>query len=244
MTWDRHMRTMISYIIKEMVKHLCNLLFVNVGLIFLLHQGPGSQYKISLVKQPIREIVISATIIGIAFVSSSILFLIIIKWDTSMMVVLAGVLIAFGTGRQIFATALDTVTTSMNGFLSSWASILHLLAKSSKDSAEWRSIEIHIELILFGKHIQYDLPPELGHARTNIDPAQIYKYLNDHKEELGYSRSIEDEDRSSIAFAQYATNHLREKLQIYLQLVELQERVGGVNTVILIAAGTLIWLFS
>jgi hypothetical protein len=227
-----------------MIKHLCNLLFINAGLIFLLRKGSGSEYRINLVIQPIRDIIISATVIGIAFVFISILFLFLIKWDKNMMVVLAGVLISFGTGRQIFASALDTVTSSMNGFLSSWASTLHLLAKSRVESQEWRSIETHAELILFGKHIQYDPPARLGDVRTDIKPKEIYKYLNDHREELGYPYSIADEDNSYIAFAQYATKHLRKKLHIYLQLMELQEKVGGVNTVILIATGTLIWLFS
>ena len=49
---------------------------------------------------------------------------------------------------------------------------------------------------------------------------------------------------SSLAFVQYATKQLREKVQIYDELEELQERSGGVNTVILIALGTLIWLNS
>jgi hypothetical protein len=35
-----------------------------------------------------------------------------------------------------------------------------------------------------------------------------------------------------------------EKLKIYVELEELQERSGGVNSVILIALGTLIWLIS
>jgi hypothetical protein len=37
---------------------------------------------------------------------------------------------------------------------------------------------------------------------------------------------------------------MREKLQIYDELDDLQERSGGVNAVILIAMGTLIWLIS
>ena len=37
---------------------------------------------------------------------------------------------------------------------------------------------------------------------------------------------------------------MREKLQIYDELEELQERSGGVKAVILIAVGTLIWLIS
>ena len=49
---------------------------------------------------------------------------------------------------------------------------------------------------------------------------------------------------SCLAFFQYATKQMREKLQIYDELDDLQERSGGVNAVILIALGTLIWLIS
>ena len=227
-----------------MTRHLANLSFINVGLVFLLHKRSESEYKIKLVKQPIQDVIISAALIGIAFVFISIFFLIILKWDKNMLVVLAGILISFGTGRQIFATALDTVTTNMNGFLSSWASTLHLLTRDKLTTSEWRSIEIQIELILFGKGIQYDLPAELDSIGIKPDLQQLYTYLNDHKEELEYLDSITNDDSSSIAFAQYATKHLRQKLGTYLQLLEVQERVGGVNTIILIAAGTLIWLFS
>lgn len=132
----------------------------------------------------------------------------------------------------------------MNGFLSSWVSTLYLLAKDKLMTPEWRSIEIQIELILFGKGIQYDPPAKFGDIGIKADPKQIYKYLNDHKEELEYLDSITNDDYSSMAFAQYATKQLRGKIRIYLQLLEVQERVGGVNTIILIAAGTLIWLFS
>ena len=37
---------------------------------------------------------------------------------------------------------------------------------------------------------------------------------------------------------------MREKMQIYDELEDLQERSGGVNAVILIALGTLVWLIS
>ena len=49
---------------------------------------------------------------------------------------------------------------------------------------------------------------------------------------------------AALAFAKHATKQMREKLQIYDELEDLQERSGGVNAVILIALGTLIWLIS
>ena len=202
-----------------MTKHLANLLLINVGLVFLLHKRSASEYKIKLVKQPIRDVVISAAIIAIAFAFIPMFFLIILKWDKNMLVVIAGVLISFGTGRQIFATALDSVTANMTSFLSSWASTLRLLTRDKLMTPEWRSIEIQIELILFGKGIQYDLPAKLDDIEIKADPYELYKYLNDHKEEIEYLDSITNDDPSYIAFAQYATKHLRDKKPQMLRLL-------------------------
>ena len=49
---------------------------------------------------------------------------------------------------------------------------------------------------------------------------------------------------SCHTFFQYATKKIREKMQIYDELEDLQERSGAVNAVILIALGTLVWLIS
>ena len=47
-----------------------------------------------------------------------------------------------------------------------------------------------------------------------------------------------------LALFEYATKKMREKLQICDELEDIQERSGGVNAIILIAVGTLIWLIS
>jgi hypothetical protein len=130
----------------------------------------------------------------------------------------------------------------MNSFLSSWASILHLLAKDKMATPEWSSIEIQVELILFGKGLQYELPAKLD--RVKPDSPQVSKYLDEHKWELEYPHSITGEDPSCLAFAQHATKQMGHKLRIYDQLLGVQQRSGGANTVILIAIGTLIWLLS
>jgi hypothetical protein len=53
------------------------------------------------------------------------------------------------------------------------------------------------------------------------------------------------EDLGCIAFAQHAIKQMKNKLQIYDRLLEIQWRSGGVNTVVLpIAMGTLIYLLS
>lgn len=158
------------------------------------------------------------------------------------MVVIAAVFISLGTARQIFASALDVVTTNLNAFLSSWASTLLLLAKNRLTTTEWRSIENRVMLILISTR-KYNLPVKLDGVKPESQPI-LLEYLDEHKWELEYQQAITYDDSSCLAFAQYATKQMIEKLQIYYELEELQERSGGVNAVILIALGTLIWLIS
>ncbi len=161
------------------------------------------------------------------------------------MIVIAAVFISLGTGRQIFASALDVVTTNLNAFLSSWTSTLLLLAKNMPmvTTTDWRSIERRIEVILMSRGLEYNLPAKLDAVKPESRQI-LLEYLDEHKWELECQQAITDDDSSCHAFVQYAAKQMREKFQIYDELEELQERSGGVNAVILIALGTLVWLIS
>jgi len=227
-----------------MVKHLVNLLFVNGVFIFLVHKRKKSAggYNINLIDQPTNYFEFSAALIGIT--SAVVAILLVAQFDPNLMVVIAAVFISLGTGRQIFASALDVVTTNMNTFLSTWASTLLLLAKNKLmvPTAEWGSIETRVEMVLISMG-RYNLPVKLN----GIKPESleiILEYLNEHKWELEYQPAITCDNYSCLAFAQHATHQMKDKLLIYNDLNELQERSGGINAVILIALGTLIWLIS
>jgi hypothetical protein len=235
----------VAFIMKEMLKHLFNLLFVNALFIFLVRKGTksGAEYNIKLIGQPTNYFRSSAAAIGISF--AVIAILIVIVFDQDVMIVIAAVFISLGAGRQIFASALDVVTTNLNAFLSSWASTLLLLAKNSlmvTTTTEWRSIESRVELILISTR-EYNLPSKLDGVKPESQQI-LLEYLDEHKWELECQQAITYDDSSCLAFAQYATKQMIEKLQIYDELEDLQERSGGVNAVILIAVGTLIWLIS
>jgi hypothetical protein len=234
----------VIFIVKEMVKHLVNLLFVNALFIFVLRKRTksGAEYNIKLIGQPTNYFKLSAAVIGIS--SSVIAILIVIVFDQNVMIVIAAIFISLGTGRQIFASALDVVTTNLNAFLSSWASTLLLLAKNRLmvTTTDWRSIESRVQLILISTR-EYNLPVKLDGVKPESQQI-LLEYLDEHKWELEYQQAITYDDSSCLAFAQYATKQMVEKLQIYDELEELQERSGGVNAVILIALGTLIWLIS
>ena len=229
---------------KEMIKHLFNLLFVNGVFVFLVHKRSNSkaEYNIKLIGQPTNYFQFCAALIGIS--SAVIAILIVMAFDQNVMVIIAAVFISLGTGRQIFASALDVITTDMNAYLSSWASTILLVAKNNLNmtTADGDSIESHVKLILYSTRM-YNLPIELDQVRPESQQVLI-EYLNKHKWELKYPHPINSDDSSRLAFAQYATKYMIEKLLIYNNLEDLQERSGGVNAVILIALGTLIWLIS
>ena len=172
----------------------------------------------------------------------SVLLITLLQLNQNVGVVIAGIFISIGAGRQIFATAMDAATTNMNSFLSSWASILHLLARDRMTMPEWRFIEVRVERFLFGKGLEYGLPARL--EKVQPDSQQVYKYLDEHRWELEYQHAITGEDPSLLAFAEYASKQMRHKVRIYNELLEVQQRTGGANTVVLIAIGTLVWLLS
>ena len=235
----------VTLVIKEMTKHLANLLFVSGLFLFLVRKRrkSGAGYNIKLIGQPTNYFVFGARLIGISF--AVIAVLIVMLFTQNVMILIAAVFISVGTGRQIFASALDVVTTNLNTFISSWASTLLLLAKNRPmvSKTDWRFIQTQVQMIIVSRRIGYNLPVKLD--RVTPESQQIlFEYLNENKWELEYQQGIIDDDASCHAFFQYATEKMREKMQIYDELEDLQERSGGVNAVILIALGTLVWLIS
>ena len=235
----------VTLVIKEMTKHLANLLFVSGLFLFLVRKRrkSGAGYNIKLIGQPTNYFVFGAALIGISF--AVIAVLIVMLFTQNVMILIAAVFISVGTGRQIFASALDVVTTNLNTFISSWASTLLLLVKNRPmvSKTDWRFIQTQVQMIIVSRRIGYNLPVKLD--RVTPESQQIlFEYLNENKWELEYQQGIIDDDASCHAFFQYATEKMREKMQIYDELEDLQERSGGVNAVILIALGTLVWLIS
>ena len=235
---------MTVYILRKMLSHLAVLLFVNTVYISLRRVGKPSShvdYDIKLVKQQMQDVLISATAIGLSFGALAFLLVLMIQWNQNVLVVIAAFFISVGMARQIVSAALDTVTTNMSTFLSSWVSTLHLLVKD-RQTSEWRLIEDRVEWMFLGEKLDYDLPDELHAVKPNSP--QVYKYLNERKWELEYQHDITSEDHSFLAFAQHALKQIRDIMKVYDQLTEVQERTEAVNNVILIAIGTLIWLLS
>ena len=235
-----------EYILRKMLRHLAVLIFVNTVYISLHRTGKSSsqhtEYDIKLVKQQMQDVLITAVSIGVTFGAISFLLVLIIQWNQNILVVIAAFFISVGMARQIVSTALDAVTTNMNAFLSSWASTLDLLARNRPATSEWRSIEEQVRIILLGDKLGYNLPTELYGEKQ--DSPQVYNYLNKSKQELEYQHNITNEDPSCLAFAQHAIKQMKDKSEIYNKLLEVEEKNEAINSIVLIAIGTLFWLLS
>ena len=79
---------MKTFVMKEMVKHLFNLLFVNAVFIFLVRKRTksGAEYNIKLIGQPTNYFEFSAAVIGIS--SAVIAILIVIVFNQNVMIII------------------------------------------------------------------------------------------------------------------------------------------------------------
>ena len=79
----------VTFVIKEMLKHLANLLFVNGLFIFLVRKRTksGAEYNFKLIGQPTNYFEYSAAVIGISF--AVIAILIVMVFDQNIMIVIA-----------------------------------------------------------------------------------------------------------------------------------------------------------
>ena len=233
---------MITYIVKEMLLHLVVRLVLSASFVALRQKRSPREYNIELIRQQEREILISAAVIGIAFGALATLLVIMIKGDDSILIVMAGVLLSIGLSQQIMSIGLDAITLSLNGFISSWNSVLNLLAKQ-KAKPEWRFIENETHQIFINPHIVYILPSQLDEPKPSLE--KITKYLGEHKWEIEFPQAqLYHDEPSLLSFALYATEYLRDRLLVSDRLVNLQQRTGTVNPVVFVALGTLIWLLS
>lgn len=232
---------MIPYIVKEMLRHVIIRLVTSATFITLRHKRSATEYNIRLIKQREREFLISAAIIGIAFGILATWLVVMIKGGESILIVIAGILLAIGLSQQIMSLGLDAITLSLNGFVSSWNSVLYRFARQ-KPSPEWRFIENEANQVFIYPHIVYVLPPEL--AEQKVSSARMIQYITEHSSELEYPHKIYEEEPSLLSFAEYATEYVRERLHVYDRLSNIQQRTGTVNPVVFVALGTLIWLLS
>jgi hypothetical protein len=98
-------------------------------------------------------------------------------------------------------------------------------------------------MILISRRLEYNLPVKLDGV-TPESQQILLEYLDEHKWELEYQEDITNDNSSCLAFFHCASKQLREWMQTYDELEELQERSGGVNAVILMTLGVLVWLIS
>lgn len=236
---------MTPFVIREMLQHLAFRLASTAALVGLLHIESGTKYDMNLIRQKERTLVLNVMLLGIAFGAIAIWLVFAIKADDgSLMILAAGVLLSLGLMQQIISLALDAVTTSLSRFLSTWNSIINLLAKQ-KTAAEWRAVQTETEEIFIFPQLSYSLPAGISKATDASAAEKTINYIAEHRWELAYPQAnFSGDEKSLLSFAKYAIDFLRERLDVYDRLSTIQYRTGSVNPVVFVALGTLIWLLS
>ncbi|MFQ5969122.1 MAG: hypothetical protein ACE5J2_01320 [Nitrososphaerales archaeon] len=232
---------MIVYIVREMLRHLVLRLALSATFVVLRQKKPVTEYNVKLIKVKERDILVSAALLGISFAILTIWLVVVIKGGSSALIVAAGVLLSIGLSQQIMSIGIDAMTMSLNAFLSAWNSVLYVLSKQ-RTSLEWRFIESEVNQVFIYPQIVYVLPRELGEPK--IASARVIRYITDHKSEVEYPHKIQNEEPSLLSFAEYSTEYIKDRLQVYNRLSNIQQRTGAINPVVFVALGTLIWLLS
>jgi len=229
---------MNNYIIIAMLKHIVvRILFSTV---LLTYKRLKRGYDIRLVKVNEDEVIISALLIGTIFaliiISSTIYFK-----GSNYMIIIASILLAIGLSQQLISLSIDVIVVNLNNFISEWNSILSVITKI-RHSNEWRYFENECNKIFIYPHIIYSLPADIRQPKIGIDA--IIKYIEDHKDHLDYIHQVYEFEPSLLAFSQHLLDYLHEKLLLYDNLTNIQQRTGNINPILFIAIGTLIWLLS
>ena len=88
----------VTFVMKEMVKHLANLLFVNALFIFLVRKRTksGAEYNIKLIGQPTNYFKFGAAVIGISFAVIAILIVMVFTQNVMILIALYSFLLGRG----------------------------------------------------------------------------------------------------------------------------------------------------
>lgn len=224
---------MDSYIIIAMFKHVARTVFPTV-----IIKDIKSIYDIRLIKINEREVILNAILIATIFFVIAAALIVYIRGD-HILITFAGLLLATAFAQQLISVCIDTVTTNLNNFISSWNSILYTLSRIRKGD-EWRYVENESNRIFIYPHIIYTLPNVINEPK--ISSTKLIKYLVEHKDEIDYPHTIYDFEPSLLAFSQYVIEHLHSKLLLYDRLTNIQQITGTVNPILFLAIGEIIWL--
>jgi hypothetical protein len=236
---------MTPFILREMLQHLAFRLASTATLVGLLNKKESEiKYDMKLIGQKERTLMLNAVLLGVAFGAIAIWLVFYVKGDDgNVMIMVAGILLSLGLMQQIISIALDAVTTSLSRFLSTWNSVINLLAKQ-KMTPEWRLVQDETEELFIFPQLLYSLPSGISKTDPQASDKTV-SYIAEHRWELAYPQAnFSSDEKSLLSFAKYAIDFLRERLEVYDRISTIQYRTGTVNPVVFVALGTLIWLLS
>jgi hypothetical protein len=130
----------------------------------------------------------------------------------------------------------------MGRFLSSWNSVLYVLAKQKRGNMRWSLLEREINDVFIMPQLVYSLPERIRREPT---VNEISAFIDERRWELAYPETVfHHDEKTLLSFTEYAITFLREKLDVYDRLQTMQQRTGTINPIVFISVGTLVWLLS
>ena len=187
----------------------------------------------------------SKLLAGVVFI----LFLILILNFLEGLVLVAGIFLSIGISQQIISVCLNTAADDLQLYVSRWTTIVDYLSQihidqhtvtSISDKAEWQDVNEHISQLYISPFITNDLPHGLD-SPNSLDI--ILNFIDEYHDEFDYPVEINSES-GQLAFSQHMVSYLHSKLLFHDRLNTLQAKSGGVDSILPIAIGTLIWLLS
>ncbi len=180
---------------------------------------------------------------GIVFI----LFLILILNFLEGMVLVAGIFLSIGISQQVISVCINTAADDLQLYISRWTTIVDYLSQlhiaqhtvtSISDKAEWQDVHEHTSQLYISPFITNELPSDLI-SSTSLD--DLLSFIDDYQNEFDYPVEINSES-GQLSFSQHMVSYLHSKLLFHDRLNTLQAKSGGVDSILPIAIGTLIWL--
>lgn len=228
---------MYAYVIGAMVRHIVRIV---ISTVFLTYTDSKSKYDVRLAKVNAKAVMVSAALIGVIFLSITTFLVVYIK-GSAIIITIAGIIISIGFAQQLVSIGIDAISTNFNNFISTWNSVLYMLSRIRKGD-EWRYVENESDRIFIYPHIIYSLPKTINEPK--VSTSKLIKYIQEHQHEVNYPHSVYDFEPSLLSFSQYLIEYLHNKLLLYDTLIDIQQRTSGVNPILFLAIGEIIWLLA
>ena len=230
-----------QYIIlmKAMVRGLVFKIFFSIP--FILSTPKTEIYSLKIIYASERQIVRSALIISLIVGIISISIITYSQGIENFNIIIVGFFMSTGLAIQILSASMAIIVEEMRLFISSWTTTLYLFARN-KPKRKWEHLQLETEMLWMNSSVLYTVP--LTKLRGKIGEERMMKHIKEFKGELGYIETVTNSPESKLKFAEFAIDHIIDKLNIHDTIYGHTMRIGTWTYVFFLLIGTIIWLVT